>query len=252
MKTKKRFIVPAMLALFAFTGCIKSGGDDFDCSKVSKIKIKDAKSLYYVGDTIQLRTDAFSEVYYSWHQSNALNEISSNNKVVIYSCTKNDEGWYWLTTSNPGCDTHIDSVYIQVINKEVTPPCSPTNNAVSFSLLPGISVSTSWGMHPSWNCKDLSGYQAYGYPDIDVYFNTYWNDKEPENGEYSIASTLTFPDNNVYTVFVTSLYSSIYFSATSGKVYVTHVNGKIQVTFCDLTLSGDSYKTTAAGKLTAP
>jgi hypothetical protein len=158
---------------------------------------------------------------------------------------------------NSECSSQYDSVYIKVINKVVTPPCNPANNTVTFSSIPDISFSSaSWTMDPTWNCRVLRGYQAFGYPDLKIYFHSYWNTREPEDGAYDMASTLTFPDNNLYTVFVVSLYSGIYFQPHPGKVYVAHVNGKIQATFCNLTLSGStggpSYTETASGKLTAP
>ena len=257
MKTLTSLSLLAAFAIIFFIGCKKSKDTD-TCAQITQVKITGAKSSYYVGDTISLGTNIMPDALFSWNQSNALNEISNTARVFIYPCTKDNEGWYWLAVNNPDCPaTHFDSVYIKVISKAVTPPCSPGNNSVSFSSIPSISFgSASWQLDPSWNCKVLSGYQSSGYPDISIYFNPYWNSKEPEDGEYDMASTLTFPDNNVYTVFIASVYSSVYFAANPGKVYVNHVNGKMQVTFCGLTLTGSSggptFKTTATGRLTAP
>jgi hypothetical protein len=227
------------------------------CEEIQQVKITGAQASYYTGDAIHLSTSATPDGFYSWHQSQALNEISTSPQVSVDYCTKYDEGWYYLALSNPDCTSRYDSVYITVKNKPVTPPCSPANNGVSFSSIPSISFSsTTWAMDPTWNCRNLRGYQGAGYPDINIYFNTYWNTREPEDGEYSVASTLTFPDNNLYTIFFASTYSSVYFQAQPGKAYVTHTNGKLQVTFCGLTFSGSlggpSFTTTATGKLTAP
>lgn len=254
-------VISAML-LTSLNSCVKKVNipvdKKFDCGKIADAKITGAKSLYHVGDTIDLKSSkTASEAYYSWHSSSALNEFSNRENVFIYNCTKYNEGWYYLMVGNSECSPQYDSVYIKVINKVVAPPCNPANNTVSFSSIPDISFSSaSWILDPSWNCRVLRGYQSPGYPDLKIYFHPYWNTREPEDGAYDMASTLTFPDNNLYTVFVASLYSGIYFQPHPGKVYVTHVNGKIQATFCNLTLSGSlggpSYTETASGRLTAP
>ncbi len=111
-------------------------------------------------------------------------------------------------------------------------------------------------MDVDWNCKNLSAPSLGGYPDFNIYFEYYWNNKEPEDGAYDISNTITFDDGNPYSVFIASTYSSIYFQANPGKVYVSHVNGKIQVTFCNITFSGSlggpTYTTSATGNLSAP
>jgi hypothetical protein len=259
MSITTRFL--AGLSLFfslLFAGCVKSGVSTLDnCNTIRKAKITGAQPSYYTGDEISLKCSVKPEAFFSWRKKDGPSDASNSPTLNISSCTKYDEGWYYLVVSNPDCTTRIDSVYIAVLNKPATAPCTPSNNTVSFSSIPGITFSkASFGIDPSWNCKTLTGYQALGYPDINVYFNYYWNSREPEDGEYSIASTPTFSDNNLYTVLITSLYSSIYFQARPGKVYVSHVNGKLQVTFCSLTLSGSlggpTYTTTATGRITAP
>lgn len=96
----------------------------------------------------------------------------------------------------------------------------------------------------------------YGYPTFDVYFESYWNNTEPEDGAYTISTDIAFPENDPYTVFIACNYEDIYFESQPGTVYVTHVNGKLQVTFCNLTLTGnfgnDNYSTTAEGNIDAP
>lgn len=251
--------LPLSLALLIFTllgGCKKSQSTD-NCAQIPLVKITGAKPAYFVGDTIKLGTNITPLGLYSWRTTNSLNEISNTDGVFIPSCTKYDEGWYYLAVSYPDCASHFDSVHISVTNKAVAAPCTPSNNTVSFSSIPNISFgSCNWGLDPSWNRKDLSANTSYGYPNFNIYFNPYWNSKEPEDGPYNISPSIAFDQNDLYTVFISSTYQSIYFESVSGKVYVSHVGGKLSVTFCNLpfsgSLGGSPYTTTASGMLTAP
>ncbi len=253
-------LIPGLCCVLLFSACKKSESELIaeNCEQIQQVKITGAKTTpYYVGDTISLATNIIPTGLYRWSQSNQPNDISNDATVFISSCTKNDEGWYYLNVSYPECASpHNDSVYITVINRPATAPCSPAANTVSFSSIPDINVSCSFGIDPSWGIKTLSGYYAMGYPDFNIYFNPYWNSKEPEDGEYNLSHTITFDDYDPYSVFIASTYSSIYFQANDGKVYVTHKNGKLQVTFCNINLSGEwggtGYNTTATGNLTAP
>jgi hypothetical protein len=253
----KLFSLLSMLVILSLLAGCKKNKSENNCELIPKVTITGAKSAYFVGDTIQLGTNITPLGLYSWKTTNSLNEISSTDGVLIPSCTKYDEGWYYLSVSYPGCVSHIDSVHISVTNKAVAAPCAPSNNTVSFSSIPSISFgSCNWIIDPSWGVRDLSANQPYGYPDFNIYFNPYWNNKEPEDGPYNISPTITFGQNDLYTVFISSTYSGVYFQAGQGKVYVSHAGGKIRVTFCSIPLSGSlggpSYTTTATGMLTAP
>lgn len=255
---KKTSFLPlsALVLILLTNGCKKSNTEE-NCAAIMKTKISGTKTSYYVGDTIRLSTTALPDALYIWHQTNFQNAISDGPTVFIYPATKDDDGWYYLDVSFPDCAQHIDSVHISVINKPSNAPCNPSNNAVSFSGIPSISFgAASWGIDPSWGCKDLSGQGSYGYPDFNIYFNPYWNSREPEDGEYTISNTITFDDPGVYSVFIASTYQSVYFEAAPGKVYISHTGGKLQATFCSLQLSGDlggsAFTTSASGKITSP
>ena len=255
MKKNILFVLPFVLAFFLFlNGCKKSGSDEEDnCTQIPKVKITGAKTTtYYVGDTIQLGTNITPLGLYSWRTTNSLNEISNSDGVFIPSCTKYDEGWYYLSVSYPDCASHMDSVYITVTNKAETAPCNPSNNTVTCSSIPNFTFgSITYGIDPGMGLKDLSGNQSFN-----IYFNPYWTSKEPEDGAYNISPTSTFDQNDLYTVYINFIYSSIFFEAGQGKVYVSHVGGKLRVTFCSLSFSGSlggpAYTTTASGMLTAP
>ena len=235
-----------------------TGNDSYICDSIAKIKIRGAKASYYVGDPISLSVSDVPNVFYTWTSSSTYGVISNSASFSLSSCTKEYQGWFYVSASNSNCTTHVDSVYITIQNKPVTPPCSPTNNTLSFSGVADFTFSNpQWGTNPSFGQKDLSVSTSSG--DFDLMFNPYWNTKEPEDGVYTITNTPTFLDaSSVYTVYMSLVSQSIYFSPnnTTDLVYVTHQNGKIQATFCSVKLSGSlggpSYTTTAVGKLTAP
>jgi hypothetical protein len=249
------FCIYAVL-IVQLCSCVKKAPDN--CAEIKAVRIVAEKDSFYVGDEIHLKVNQLPTIaLFIWDHDGSPNAVSNNEEVYISYAEKSHEGWYYLSVSYPDCASHNDSVYITVRNKPGTAPCSPANNAVTFSSIPDISpASVTWGYDATWNRKKLEGRGPSGYPDYKIYFNAYWNNKEPEDGEYTVtdmSSTGSYPP---YTVYISSLYNSIFFQAGSGKVYVSHVNGKIRATFCSIPLSGSlggpSYTTTATGTLTAP
>jgi hypothetical protein len=244
------------LLMILFTGCVKKQPDN--CAEIKQVRIVVEKDKYFVGEEIHLKVNQLPTIaLFQWRHDGTPNVISGNEEVHIPYAEKGDEGWYHLNVSYPDCASHNDSVYISVTSKEVPAPCSPGNNAVTFSSIPAISPATvTWSLDNTWNRKVMAARGAYGYPDLNIYFNAYWNTKEPEDGEYSITTMSATGEYPPYTVYISSLYQSVFFSAGSGKVYVSHVNGKVRVTFCSIPLSGSnggpSLNTTATGMLTAP
>jgi len=260
---QKKFLPVALLSfIYLFYGCTKSVDPNAEggmCDRLHKVKIVTAKTTYYVGDTIQLNVNDEVDGFYSWRHSSIPNDLSLGTGFHTDYATKTYQGWFYLSVNNVECNETVhDSIYIEVINKPAVAPCDPANNTANFSSIPDISFSTAtYAINYSYNRKYIGGYKSYGYPDINVYFHPYWLDKEPEDGAYTVATgSIAFGSENVYEVFITSIYSSIFFQPQGGKAYVTHVNGKLQVTFCDVPLRGDlggaPYTTTVTGKLTAP
>jgi hypothetical protein len=247
-------LVLLLLASTTLLSCEKLiGGKNDTCDKIKSAKIQVSKTNFYAGEEIRLSAVEGTNIFYGWNHSNIPGNLGSSSSYTIPSCSKSHEGWFYLSVSNPDCTTKYDSVYITVTNQPVAAPCTPVNNKVDFSLLPDITFgSASWSYDGSYNSRNLRGYQGLGYPDINVFFHSYWNNKEPEDGAYSLHNTFSFTDVNTYHVYLTTHYGINLYVAHTGKVYVSHVNGKIQATFCNVTFSGSGSTFTATGKLTAP
>lgn len=235
----------------------KKSAEEENCAGIQQMTITAEKTSFYVGDEIYLKAEAGelpATAYFSWTHTNRVNNISTSPEVHIYYAEKADEGWFQLLVNYPGCATKIDSVYISVKNKPAIAPCNPANNAVTFSTIPDIKPATvSWSYDPSWKRRVLKAYGDFRYPDFKIYFNTFWDAKEPEDGEYNIVTMAKTDEYPPYTVTISSLYSGNYFESGAGKVYVSHVNNKLRVTFCNIQFNdGTGIKTTATGALTAP
>lgn len=252
-------VYAGILSLLLLNGCTKSSDTLIEeyCNQLKSVKIVTEKTSYYVGEPIQLNVSLEVDGFYYWRHSQMPNDISNDADYYTDYATKTNQGWYYLTISNSDCETLHDSIYIEVLNKPADAPCDPANNTASFSSIPDIAFTdATYAIDYTWNRKYIGGYQSFGYPDINLYFHPYWLDKEPEDGEYTIATGgMAFGSENVYEVFITSLYSSIFFQPRNGgKAYVTHVNGKLRVTFCNIELSGSLggpvYTTTVTGRLT--
>jgi hypothetical protein len=250
------YLVFVSLIVF-FSACKKNENDpgvDQNCAKIKQVKIVAEKTSFTVGDDIHLGINEMPDIaLYIWSHGDNPTMISNDEDLDINFAEKSDEGWYYLSVSYPDCASHVDSIYLSVTNKPATAPCSPTNNTVTFSSIPDLSPATvSWSYNSSWNRRVLAADGSLGYPDFNIFFNTYWDTTEPEDGEYSVTTMSATDEYPPYTVYISSLYSSILFQAGSGKVYVSHVDGKLRVTFCDISLTGSTYSITASGMLTAP
>lgn len=254
----KTHTLSALLLFGILTGCVKSKEEliEHNCSLIQNVEITGAKEEYMEGENIELGINEQPDIaLYKWFRPNS-NELSGTTTLRIDYCEKSDQGWYYLAVNYPDCTTKVDSVYISIKHNPADPPCTVTDNKIDFSSIPEISATTvTWGLDASYNKKKLSAYYKSGYPDLNIYFNGYWNDKEPEDGEYDLGNQLTLSDFNPYTVYVSSLYSSILFSGNSGSVFVSHENGKIKVSFCSISLRGsngsNSFSTDATGSIKA-
>ena len=257
-----RIAVTCMLTFAAavnFWSCSKNGGET-TCDQIMKTRISMDKTefTHHRGESIVLKTNIVpSVVIYRWsHDQTA--QYWDDPTVTINPCTKNDEGWYYVSVSNPDCTSMIDSIYISVINSPASPDCSPSNNTVSFTSIPNISFNrTNWDYDGDFNAKLLHGEPASGDQSLNIYFNPYWTTHELEDGAYNIYNILDYDEaDNKYGVYMVSRYSGIDFESTGGKVYVSHVNNKLKVTFCSVTFNGyngnTSFTTEGTSAITAP
>jgi hypothetical protein len=253
MKSNLLTVAVATFTSILLLSCQKMAGDnDLTCEKIKSAKITVPKTTFFAGEEIRLSTVEGANIFYGWNHSVLPGNLGSSSSYIIPACSKADEGWFYLSVGNPDCTTKHDSVYITVINKPIAAPCSPVNNKVDFSSVPDISFSSAtWSYEVGYNSRNLRGYQGLGYPDINVFFHHYWNDMEPEDGEYSLNNVPSFDGGSVYSVYLASHYDITWYGGRNGKVYVSHVNGKIQVTFCNVTFSAEGNSFTGTGKLTA-
>ena len=249
-----------MVTLF-FQGCKKYTEQDMDqynCDQIRKVRISIPKTSYHVGDSIVMKMSLVPPIsLVSWNRGTNLSQNGDDTTLTIYPCTKDDDGWWYLNVSFPGCAVMNDSVYISVLNNPVNPACTTQENVAIFSSIPDISfTSTTWGLDPDLNARVLQG-ASLGDQYMKIYFNTFWNSREPEDGAYNIYSISDFySTNDEYSVYMVSGYSGLFFTAGSGKLYVTHVNKKLKVTFCSATFTATEgynvYTTSATGSIVAP
>ena len=219
-----------ILLFFLLSGCTKQPDN---CAEILQIRIVGAKPAYYTGDTLRLQTNMLAtSALYLWNLNDNPTIISGTQEVYRTPVTKADEGWYYLTVSHPDCAFIQDSVYISVVNRPESPPCSPVLNTATFSNMPDVQfLSVTVGRDPFFGTKSITGYYAYGFPDLKIHFNHFWDTREPEDGAYTVAHMTTLTDYNPYSVHIASKYGDISFAGTSGKIYVSHLNKKITATF---------------------
>lgn len=256
----KKMILAALAAFSLMSaGCFKSEEKEMEenCELIQKVKITGAKESYKVGDTISLKMNVEPHIYEAYWIGGGMLNYESGKDFTIYNCTKNDEGWYYLAVAYQDCKTKNDSVYISVTSKAVAAPCTPVENKIDYNGIPDIWLSSvTWGGNTSYWLSELHGASSYGYPEIGICFDSYWNNKDPEDGEYTVTSLTSLSNPNPYEVYVYTLYSGVQFNANAGKVYVSHVNGKIKAQFCEISFTGsngqNTFKVTAQGSITAP
>jgi hypothetical protein len=254
----KTGLLLVLLLTMVCAGCVKEEKlTEHNCELIQHVVITGAKDQYFEGETIALGINEQPDIaLYQWWRTNG-NELSGTTELTIEFCEKKDEGWYYLAISYPDCTTKVDSVYISVKRNPSEAPCTLADNKINFSNIPAITASAvAWKLDGTYNRKKLSAYYQSGYPDFNIYFNSFWNNKEPEDGEYGVGNVISSSDSDPYVVQLTSLYSGILFQGYSGVVYITHENGKLRATFCSVGLRGSNgsstFTTTAVGAIKAP
>jgi hypothetical protein len=245
MKTKLLFSACCIILLSA---CDKQP----ECP--DSFKLETTNTAPTVGEPFTITASKESNTFFQWSGPGQFGSNSSNT-IDVSSAKYSHRGWYYCTKSNSNCNTVLhDSVFIDVKLKQETPPCTLTNNYVSCSNIPSVTLtSITEGFDPTFNGTAVYGSGSFGYPSFRILFNSYNGNTEPIDGTYNTTSTLAFDVTQEYNdVSVSFLYSNIFFHCRPDqKLYVTHVNGKIQVSFCNMIFSsGSATTTTCSGKMT--
>ena len=259
MKILFQKIVLISFSVIGLISCTKITDGTTDCDKFKKIKIIATKKSFYAGEdiTLSLVSPDLSNVQYEWHVPGEVNAIYSSSGLTVSSCSKYNSGVIYLNAYSNDCGAVHDSVNITVTNKPVTAPCTTFIDSIRFSTIPSTSYTATKSYDLSFNKEKLEGSSVRGwyYPSFRVMFNDYWTGKEPEDGIYVTSAYETLTNiPSVYSVHVSSLYNSIYYSSKDyDTVYVSHVNNKLSISFCNVNLSGSdgstTFRTTAKGNL---
>ncbi len=240
-------------ALIVLSSCAKvSNTTDDTCAKIKALKIT-GNTKVLIDSTINFSVpDIDGNRIFLWTGPDNFN--TSAPSVSIGNASLKNEGWYYLNVSSNGCDTKIDSIYIDILLKQGTPACSIASNTTIYN---------NQG-NDSYGSVRKSIESTYGLFSLDattggnmfIYFHPEWRTHEPEDGIYTTTNVPLFSqvDFDYNKVFISTVKSSIYWASWEGQqVYVSHVSGKLQVRFCNLNMGGNngmSYTTIASGNVT--
>jgi hypothetical protein len=245
----KQTIVVFFAAVLSFSACTKAP----NCPAVLNLSVNNATTT--IGGDFKITAPKESDnTTFQWYGP-GINSTTNSNTLEKFNVKYSDRGWYYCSKANSECNTSLqDSIFVDVKLNQETPPCTLTNNYISCSNIPNVSLtSITQGFDPTFNGMAVYGSGSFGYPSFRVLFNSYNGNTEPIDGTYTTTNSLTFDITQQYNeVSVSFLYSSIFFHCHPyQKLYVTHVNGKIQVSFCNMVFSsGSSTLTTCSGKMT--
>lgn len=231
MKISGLFLLLSLLLSATMISCTK----DPVCSEKLNLKVDNPKPT--VGETFIITSDRDTdEDVFDWTRAGATHTTNSNTYRVDNASISN-RGWYYVRKWNSDCGAIYDSVYVDVQLPQETPPCSPGNNIVTFSSIPGLTATrVTRETGGVWGGLTIRASGAFGYPTFTIVFNSYFPTLEPEDGVYITKNVAIFsPTDEQDRISVSFIYSSNYFHCYEGKkVYVKHVNGKLQISFCDM------------------
>lgn len=204
-----------------------------------------------VGDNVVITAlkETANEVF-QWNGPK-LNLTNQTNILRIDDIKLSQSGIYYCNKGNTDCNTSIgDSIVINVQLKQETPPCTPVNNTVTSSSIPGTTfTSVTKSFTGTFGAITMYANGTFGYPPFTIVFNSYNGNTEPRDGTYTTTQGYTFnvlDEPNV--ISISFIYNSDFYHCHPGKkVYVSHINGKLQVTFCNLDFAPVA---TVSGKIT--
>ena len=206
------------------------------------------------GDDIEIRAiEESSNDVFQWNgpKTNLTNQSSV---LRIDDIKLSQSGIYYCNKGNADCNSSIgDSIVINVQLKQETPPCTPANNTMTSSGVPGETFSyVNKSFDATFNAITMYANGPYGYPPFTIVFNSYNGNVEPRDGTYTTTEGYSF---NVLQepneISISFIYASTFIHCLPGKkAYVSHVNGKLQVTFCDLEFASPLPHVRCSAKIT--
>jgi hypothetical protein len=223
--------------------CIKVTDEEeeieLQCNAIKGVQLS-TNSPVMIGDELKINaTEVGGYRIYHWTGPDLFQSQDPANSMTA---TMSKEGWYYLSLSNPDCETKVDSIYVDVKIKPGTAPCTVSNNTATYSNLGNDNfTSVSKTIDASTSLLKLRG--SGSGAELQVFFHPHWRTSEPEDGMYKTTNNpiLSTNDGNYNKVFISTVKSSIYWACHDFQdVYVSHVNGKLRVQFCSVTLSGSN------------
>jgi hypothetical protein len=228
-----------------------------DCPNSMRLTVSNPTPT--VGESFEITAPALDgNGYFTWTGPGNFSGTIGN-KLTISNAKYAGRGWYYCAKTVTDCNKTLrDSIFVDVKLKQNAPPCSPTNNLITFSSIPNLTVtSVTYGIDPTYNGMALMGSGAFGYPSsFRVLFNSYNGVFDPPDGVYNTTSVPVFDVTQDFEdVSVSFIYNSNYFHSQPGqKIYVSHVGGKVSVKMCSLIFSqvGSGLTTQCTGQITRP
>ncbi len=240
--------------ILCITSILASSCEKKDCA--NSIELNSTHLTPTVGDDVAITTTFESgNEYFNWIGPN-LNETTQASTIRLDDIKLTQSGTYHCIKVNSDCSTTLrDSVVIAVQLKQGPPPCTPINNFINCSNIPGPTFSSvTKSFHATWNAVSLYGSSTIGYPTFTVLFNSYNGNTEPKDGIYTTTDRQVFDIlQQPNEISISFLYSSIFYHCRpSNEVYVSHINGKLSVAFCNLIFGPTSPvpTTTCTGRIT--
>ena len=241
--------------LFLFSCKKNLFGDGNDCNQLMRVKAHHIAPVTK-GGTIELNADQLDGAIYYWTNGLYFQSYSQNN-ILTTNANYTDRGWYYLNVTLPDCNPKYDSIYVDVKFPQGTPSCTPANNSASFSGSVLLGDQTYYYVNFG-STSDGYGVTANSMNgDMRINMSSYWLTHDLEDGIYYTTNFPTIDSWEIGKIYLSNVNNSILWVAEPDMpVYISHVGGKQQITFCNLTFSGDFngnlYHTNVSSKITQP
>jgi hypothetical protein len=232
----------ASIALFVLIiSCQKGNNNSGSCDGVPALEVT-ATATVQAGGSINLTaSDIRGAEYYHWSGPNGFTSDQQN--VTINNVQSSQTGKYTVEVGiTGGCVQTATTNEVSVTVPSA--PCSPSNNTATLSGVSSISFYSVTGA-PSGGSYFITANGNNG--DIELEFP---GTTKPVAGVYSIqplGGSWIAGD-----VRLRAVSQSSNWPASTGKVYVSLTGNKIVATFCNISVTGQTYnfQTTLNGRVT--